>query len=166
MKGPSRARASIAHNYSNLIRASGSCKPVSQKHENRTANHNVNPLHHINARASHACVGSSAVINGDVDPRHRCQGLEAKTPASMQTPATQEAAAVGRARSELEGFAVRLRRSIAAAAASTVTSTEVLSVKLRPIVIAIDKPLVFWDAAGRELGPNLAQQGVGEEAPI
>ena len=81
----------------------------------------------------------------------------------MQTLAPQEAAVVGRARTELEGLAVRLRRSIAAAAASTARSTEIPSVKLRPIVVAIDGPLVFWDAAGRELGPNLAQRGVGEE---
>ena len=136
---------------------------MSQKHENRRANQSVKPLHHITARESHVWVSSGAVINGDVDPRHRCRDLEAKTPASMQTPAPQEAAAVGRARSELEGFAVRLRRSIAAAAASTARSTEIPSVKLRPIVVAIDGPLVFWDAAGRELGPNLAQRGVGEE---
>ena len=136
---------------------------MSQKHENRRASQNVNPLHHIAARESHVRVGSGAVINGDVDPRHRCQGLEAKTPASMQTPAPQEAAAVGRARSELEGFAVRLRRSIAAAAAITIPSTEIPSAKLRPIVVAIDGPLVFWDAAGRELGPHLAQRCVDEE---
>ena len=136
---------------------------MSQKHENRRASQNVNPLHHITARASHMRVGSGAVINGDVDPQHRCRNLEAKTPACMHPPVLQEAAVVGRARSELEGFAVRLRRSIAAAAASTARSTEIPSVKLRPIVVAIDGPLVFWDAAGRELGPNLAQRGVGEE---
>ena len=107
-------------------------------------------------------VGSGAVINGDVDPRHRCQGLEAKTPASMQTPATQEAAAVGRARSELEGFAVRLRRNITAATAITVTSTEISSLELKPIAVDIDGPLVLWDAAGRELGPHLAQRDFDE----
>ena len=110
-------------------------------------------------------MGSGAVINGDVDPRHQYRVLEPKMPASMQTPAPQEAAAVGQVRPKLEGFAVRLRRSITAAAAITVMSAEVPSVELRPIVIVIDRPLVFWDVAGRELGPHLAQRGVGEEVP-
>ena len=127
------------------------------------ANHSVIPLHHITARASHVPVGSGADINGDVDPRHRCRDLEAKTPASMQTPAPQEAAAVGRARSELEGFAVRLRRSITAAAAIIETSTEIPSVELRCIDVVIDGPLFFWDAAGRELGPQLAQRLVAAD---
>ena len=68
----------------------------------------------------------------------------------MQTLAPQEAAVVGRARTELEGLAVRLRRSIAAAAAITVTSTEISSLELKPIAVDIDGPLVLWDAAGRE----------------
>ena len=84
----------------------------------------------------------------------------------MKTPAPQEAAVVGRARTELEGLAVRLRRSIAAAAAITVTSTEIPSVELGPIVILIAGPLVFWDAADGKLGPQLAQRGVGEEVPV
>ena len=84
----------------------------------------------------------------------------------MKTPAPQEAAVVGRARTELEGLAVRLRRSIAAAAAITVTSTEISSLELKPIAVDIDGPLVLWDAAGRELGPHLAQRGVGEEVPV
>ena len=108
-------------------------------------------------------IGSRAVSNEEVDPRHWCRLLKAKTPASMQTPAPQEAAAVGRARSELEGFAVRLRRSIAAAAAITVTSTEIPSVELRCIDVVIDGPLFFWDAAGRELGPQLAQRLVAAD---
>ena len=80
----------------------------------------------------------------------------------MQTLAPQEAAVVGRARTELEGLAVRLRRSIATAAAITVTSTEIPSVEFRPIVVVIDGPLVLWDAAGRELGPHLAQRDFDE----
>ena len=80
----------------------------------------------------------------------------------MQTLAPQEAAVVGRARTELEGLAVRLRRSIAAAAAITVTSTEISSLELKPIAVDIDGPLVLWDAAGRELGPHLAQRDFDE----
>ena len=140
--------------------------PVSQKQEYRRANHSGKPLNHSKGRESHVCIGSNAVSNEEVDPRHWCRLLKAKTPASMETLAPQETAAVGRARPKVQGFAVRLRRSIAAAAAITVTSTEISSLELKPIAVDIDGPLVLWDAAGRELGPHLAQRGVGEEVPV
>ena len=136
---------------------------MSQKHEYRKANQNANPPHHIAAQERHVRRSSRAGSNVVVETRDRCRLLDPEAPASVEAPALLEVAAITRARSKLEGFAIRLRRRVTIIAASTVTSTEIPSVKVGTVIVRVVGPLILWDAAGRELGPNLAQRGVGEE---
>ena len=136
---------------------------MSQKHEYRKASQSANPPYHIAARESHVCRSSRVGSNVDVETRDRCRLLETEAPASMEAPALLEVAAVARARPKIEGFPIRLRRRVTTIAAVTIAIAKIARVEGGAVVIGVVGPLFFWDAAGRELGPQLAQRLVAAD---
>ena len=92
--------------------------------------------------------------------------MESEAPASVEAPALLEVAAVTRARPKLEGFAIRLRRRVTTIAAMTITIAEIASVKVGAVVVGVVRPLILWDAAGRELGQHTVKRFVGEGVPV